>query len=55
MTRIVNTDWINYKEFYHYDDKDGHTVIHDDAPEVMKKNYEAYLKEIEAAEKRGTL
>lgn len=55
MTRTANIDWMNYKELYHYDGKDGHTVIHDDAPEVMKKSYEAYLKEIEAAKKRGAL
>lgn len=55
MTRILNRDWKKYRDYYHYDEKDGHTVIHDDAPEEMKKSYEAYLKEIEAAAKRGTL
>lgn len=55
MTRIENREWKKYKDFYHYDDKDGHIVIHEDAPDQMMESYEAYQKEINAASQRGTL
>ena len=39
MTRTANIDWMNYKELYHYDGKDGHTVIRDDAPYPVRGVY----------------
>lgn len=53
MTRL-DYSWAKYKEYWHYDDK-LNVVIHNDAPKEVKESYERYLKQAEAAQKRGTL
>lgn len=53
MTRL-DFSWSKDKRYWHYDSK-LNVVIHDDAPKEVKESYERYLKQVEAARKRGTL
>ena len=53
MTRL-DFSWSKDKRYWHYDDN-LNVVIHDDAPKEVKESYERYLKQAEAARKRGTL
>ena len=52
MTRLDGY-WSKFPEYLHI--KNGDVVIHDDAPKEVKESYERYLKQAEAARKRGTL
>ena len=52
MTRLDGY-WSKCPEYWHI--KNGVVVIHDDAPKEVKESYERYLKQAEAARKRGTL
>ena len=51
MTRLDGY-WSKFPEYWHI--KNGVVVIHD-APKEVKESYERYLKQAEAARKRGTL
>ncbi len=53
MTRL-DFGWSKDKRYWHYDD-DLNVIIHADAPKEVKDSYERYLKQKEAAAKRGTL
>lgn len=52
MTRL-DFSWSNDKRYWHFEN--GVVVIHDDAPKEVKESYKRFLKQAEAAEKRGTL
>ena len=52
MTRLDSL-WAKDSQYWHIEN--GDVVIHDDAPEEVKKSYERYLKQAEEAEKRGAL
>ncbi len=52
MTRL-DFSWAKDKQYWHFEK--GDVVIHDDAPKKVKEAYERYLKQVEAARKRGTL
>ena len=49
MTRL-DFSWSKDERYWHFE-----VVIHDDAPKEVKESYERYLKQAEAARKRGTL
>lgn len=53
MTKL-DFNWSIDKKYWHYDDNLD-VIIHDDAPKEVKESYEHYLKQLEAAIKRGTL
>ena len=52
MTRL-DFSWSKDERYWHFEN--GKVVIHDDAPKEVKESYERYLKQAEAARKRGTL
>lgn len=52
MTRLDGY-WAKFPEYWHI--KNGIVVIHADAPKEVRESYERYLKQAEAARKRGTL
>lgn len=52
MTRL-DYSWADDDRYWHFED--GRPVIHDDAPKEVKEGYERYLKQADAARKRGTL
>ncbi len=52
MTRL-DFSWSKDERYWHFEN--GKVVIHDDAPKEVKESYEHYLKQAEAAQKRGTL
>ncbi|MDE7399180.1 MAG: hypothetical protein K2N06_06595 [Oscillospiraceae bacterium] len=52
MTRLDSL-WSKDRRYWHVEN--GDIVIHNDAPKEVKESYERYLKQKEAAIKRGTL
>ena len=52
MTKL-DYSWSKDKRYWHFEN--GVVVIHEDAPKEVKESYERYLKQAEAAQKRGTL
>lgn len=52
MTRL-DFSWSKDRSYWHFEN--GSVVIHDDALKEVKESYERYLKQKEAAIKRGTL
>ena len=52
MTRL-DFSWSTDNQYWHFEN--GKPGIHEDAPNEVKRGYERYLKQVEAAQKRGTL
>lgn len=52
MTRL-DFSWMKDERYWHFEN--GQAVVNEDAPTEVKKVYERFLKQAEAAEKRGTL
>ena len=52
MTKL-DFSWSKDRRYWHFEN--GSVVIHKDAPQEVKDSYERYLKQAEAAAKRGTL
>lgn len=53
MTKL-DFSWAKDEKNWHFDEN-GVRVVNDDAPKEVKEAYERYLKQAEAARKRGTL
>lgn len=54
MTRLDFSWKDKERKNWHYDER-GIAVVNDDAPIAVKEAYERFLKQAEAARKRGTL
>lgn len=52
MTRL-DFSWAKDRKYVHFEN--GEIVPNKDAPKEVKEGYERYLKQVEAARKRGTL
>ncbi len=54
MTRL-DFSWAKDRGNWHFEGDPPIMVVNDNAPEEVKEAYERYLKQREAAQKRGTL
>lgn len=55
MTRL-DMSWMEDDRYWHFEGEDPPImVVNDDAPKAIKESYERYMKQKEAAIKRGTL
>lgn len=52
MTRL-DFSWKKDKRYIHFEN--DHYVVNDDAPIEIREAYARYLKQVEEAQKRGTL